>query len=95
MKAVVDSEGRIAIPEQIRDETGLTPGTEVEVRCRDGYVELEPIEEAYRIEERGHFLVGVRVRPGPALTRESTEQTLEEIRLERERAALGPHDSDQ
>lgn len=37
----VDSEGRIAIPEAIRDRLKLTPGTEVEVRVEHGQIIIE------------------------------------------------------
>ncbi|WP_434522824.1 AbrB/MazE/SpoVT family DNA-binding domain-containing protein [Halorubrum sp. AS12] len=39
----VDSKGRIVLPQEVRDRLGITPGTEVDVREKDGkaVVELE------------------------------------------------------
>ena len=36
----VDDEGRVVLPAAIREQAGLIPGTEVEVRYEDGEVRL-------------------------------------------------------
>ena len=89
MKTTIDSAGRLVIPKKIREQAGLKPGMELEVRCRDGRVEVEPAEQPVRLERRGRFLVAVRDGPTPQITLEMVQQTIEDIREERMRAALG------
>jgi len=43
----------------------------------------------YHLERRGRFLVAVSDSPTATLTREMVEKTREQVRRERERAALG------
>jgi AbrB family looped-hinge helix DNA binding protein len=38
----VDLDGRVTIPDDIRDQLKMTPGTEVEVRVENGRVIIEP-----------------------------------------------------
>ena len=42
MRATVDSEGRIRLPDELREESGLQPGTEVELRWCGDHLEAEP-----------------------------------------------------
>ncbi len=42
MKTTIDAAGRLVIPKKIREEAGLKPGTALDVRVRDGVIEIEP-----------------------------------------------------
>lgn len=90
MKTTIDSAGRLVIPKRIREQAGLTPGAELEVRYCNGHVELEVAAANVRLERRGRFLVAVSGDPDSTLTNEMVEQTIEDIRNEREAGSLGP-----
>jgi len=45
----VDSKGRIVLPSEIREQIGLRPGNEVEVRAESGRVVVEPEDTPERI----------------------------------------------
>lgn len=81
MRTTIDSAGRIVIPRDIRRKAALTPGTPVEIRYRDGVVEIEPASGAVRLERRGRFLVLVPDSP-PAepLTVEAVNEILDKVR---------------
>ena len=53
----VNSEGRIRIPEEIRDSLDLTPGTEVTIRQADDTVVIEPGPSPERILDRMETLI--------------------------------------
>ena len=52
MKTTIDAAGRLVIPKRLRDEAGLTTGKELEVRCRDGRIEVAPAESTVRLDRR-------------------------------------------
>jgi AbrB family looped-hinge helix DNA binding protein len=83
MKTTIDPEGRLVIPEEIRRLAGLRPGTEVEVRWRDGLVEIEPDVLPVRLERRGRLLVAVPELPVEPLTDEVVEATRQALLDER------------
>jgi AbrB family looped-hinge helix DNA binding protein len=86
MKATIDAEGRLLIPEEIRDQAGLEPGTEVNIRFEDGHVEIEPKRATVRLVREGHALVAVF----PDTTEQLPEDIVDRIReeIERERAGF-------
>ncbi|PSP80328.1 AbrB/MazE/SpoVT family DNA-binding domain-containing protein [Halobacteriales archaeon QS_4_69_225] len=53
----VDSKGRIALPETVRERLEITPGTEVTVREEDGKIVVEPAEDPDAVIERMERLV--------------------------------------
>jgi AbrB family looped-hinge helix DNA binding protein len=53
----VDSKGRIVLPQEVREQLGITPGTEVEVRNEDGKVVVEPEDDPDEILSRMERLV--------------------------------------
>jgi len=53
----VDPDGRIALPEDVREQVSISPGTEVDVREDDGKVIIEPENDPERILERMDALV--------------------------------------
>lgn len=83
MKIAIDSAGRLVIPKEIRREAHLKPGDELEVRCREGRIELEPAPLAVHLVRKGELLVAVPVTKIGELTRETVEGTRRTLRAER------------
>jgi AbrB family looped-hinge helix DNA binding protein len=86
MKTTIDAAGRIVIPKEIRRLARLGAGAEVDVRWREGLIEIEPARQAVRLVRDGPLLVAVAEGEATPVT---TEQ-IEEIRaaLLRERSDL-------
>jgi AbrB family looped-hinge helix DNA binding protein len=75
----MDAAGRLVIPREIRREAALEPGTPLEVRWRDGVIEIEPQPLAVTLERRGRLLVArprTNVRSLRSATVERTRQAL-------------------
>lgn len=75
MESTIDAAGRLVIPREIRREAALEPGTPLEVRFRDGVIEIEPQPLAVKLERKGRLLVA---RPGtkvPVLRTATVEAT--------------------
>ena len=85
MKTTMDGAGRLVIPKEIRREARLAPGAPLEVRWRDGRVEIEPAPAPVRLQRRGRLLVAVPKEKLPPLAAETVEQT--RTRLLDERSA--------
>lgn len=83
----MDSAGRLVIPKEIRREARIEPGTPLDVRWKDGRIEIEPAQAQVRLERRGKLLVAVPVGKMPKLTHEMVERTRAAIHRERDTAA--------
>ena len=57
MTTTMDAAGRLVIPREIRRKASLEPGVPLEVRCRDGVIEIEPQPLAVTLERRGRLLI--------------------------------------
>jgi AbrB family looped-hinge helix DNA binding protein len=57
MITTMDAAGRLVIPREIRREAALEPDTPLEVRWRDGVIEIEPQPLAVTLERKGRLLV--------------------------------------
>jgi AbrB family looped-hinge helix DNA binding protein len=59
MTVTMDSAGRLVIPKQVRVDAGLLPGVPLEIRCRDGRIEIQPAARKVRHigKGRGAFAV--------------------------------------
>ncbi len=95
MRTTIDSAGRLVIPESLREEAGIEPGMELDVRYCDGHIELEPAPApapapamTYHLERRGHFLVAVPDGETAVLTPEIVEDTITRVRAERDEAVM-------
>jgi AbrB family looped-hinge helix DNA binding protein len=83
MKTTIDRAGRLVIPKDVRREAGIQPGMPLEVRCREGRIEIEPVPLPVRFVRKGRLLVA-EPRPRVAeLTPETVERTLTRLRRER------------
>ena len=80
MQTTIDAAGRVVIPKSIRDSLGLTGGQTIEIRERDGAVEIEPAATPMRLEKRGGHLVAVPEHELPVLRDALVRATLERIR---------------
>ena len=81
MTVTMDSAGRVVLPKAIRERAQLKPGTALEVRVVDGRIELEPASATVRIEKKGDVWVATPTTPGPVLTQEQVDATLDAIRM--------------
>ena len=80
MRTTIDGAGRIVIPKRIRDEAGLTPGTEVDVELHDGRIEIEPAYTPARVVMRdGHAVIETDIEM-PPITAEEVREILDRIR---------------
>lgn len=81
MTSTIDSAGRIVIPRDVREAAGLEPGVPLEIRVRDGRVEIEPMPRAVRVVRRGRLSVAVPVEEsGERLTNEQVRRTTDAVR---------------
>ena len=80
IQTTIDSAGRLALPETVRDQAGIQPGMTLEISVQDGRIEIEPVPCDVRIVQRGPLYVAVPVEGGPALTEETVERVRREIR---------------
>jgi len=78
MKTTIDGAGRIVIPKSLRERLGFTPGDPLEIRERDGLVEIGPIATPMSlVSGRGGGLVAVPGQPLPPLTDQLVRETLD------------------
>ena len=80
MITTMDRAGRLVIPSDVRREAALAPGTPLEVRYRDGVIEIEPQPIAVTIARKGRLLVAAPVGQTPVLSAASVERTRRALR---------------
>jgi AbrB family looped-hinge helix DNA binding protein len=81
----MDAAGRLVIPSDIRREAALEPGVPLDVRWRDGVIEIEPRPLAVTLERKGRLLVA-KPRAGVMRLRSATvERTRRDIATRRSR----------
>jgi AbrB family looped-hinge helix DNA binding protein len=85
MKTTIDSAGRLVIPKALRRQAGIEPGMPLDVRVKDGHIEIEPSMAHIELERRGRFLVAVPDMEAPPLTNDEVEDIRETLRQERAR----------
>lgn len=78
--ASLDAAGRLTVPEPIRRKAGLIPGMTLEIRFRNGRVEIEPAPRAVRIVKKGKVYVAEPLEPSEPLTQEIVRETQKAIR---------------
>jgi len=83
MKTTIDSAGRLVIPKEIRRDAGLKPGALLEIRWRQGLIEIEPAPLPVKLKKRGRFLVAVPEKSVESLRGETVEQTRRLLRRDR------------
>jgi AbrB family looped-hinge helix DNA binding protein len=85
MITTMDRAGRLVIPSEVRREAAVVPGTPLEVRCRDGVIEIEPQLVSVTLARKGRLLVATPGRRTPALRTSVVEHTRQAIRSPRRR----------
>jgi AbrB family looped-hinge helix DNA binding protein len=83
MRSTIDSAGRLVIPKEIRDKAQIRPGLPLEVRLREGRIEIEPAPLEITIRRRGRLAVAVPSKAVPPLTSETVEESRRRLRRER------------
>jgi len=83
MITTIDSAGRLVIPSKIRREAALEPGMPLEVRWRDGVIEIEAQPLPVRLERKGRLLIASPADKVPALRTATVERTRQEIAARR------------
>ncbi|MFH1463118.1 MAG: AbrB/MazE/SpoVT family DNA-binding domain-containing protein [Pseudomonadota bacterium] len=83
MSTAIDFAGRLVIPKAVRDAAGIAPGTPLEVRYRDGRIEIEPAPLDIKIETVGGVAVASPSSPVPVLSADTVTATRDRLREER------------
>lgn len=76
----MDSAGRVVIPKPVRERLGLKGGEVLELREREGRIELEPATTPMTLAKTNSGLVAMPERRLPPLTDEIVRATLERSR---------------
>jgi AbrB family looped-hinge helix DNA binding protein len=86
-KLTLDKAGRVVLPKPLRDELELAAGDTLELESRGEQITLRPVRGSAPLrKERGVWVY----RTGKPLTAATTNQTLREIREERDHAHTKP-----
>ena len=80
MHTTIDAAGRVVIPKSMRESLGLAGGRQIEIREREGVIEIEPAATPMRLEKRRGRLVSFPDRELPPLTDDLVRATLERTR---------------
>jgi AbrB family looped-hinge helix DNA binding protein len=80
MKNAIDSAGRVVIPKALRDSLGLHSGRRVEIRERDGHIEIEAASSPMTLVRRGRRVAARAARGIAPLTDEAVRETIERTR---------------
>lgn len=87
MKTTIDQAGRLVIPKDIRRESGIKPGMQLEIRWENGVIAITPAPLPVKLERKGRLLVAVPVKTISPLSTETVERTRKALRNERSRAS--------
>jgi AbrB family looped-hinge helix DNA binding protein len=80
MKSTIDGAGRVVIPKSLRQRLGLTGGEALDIRERDGRIEIEPAATSMALVERKGTSAAVPEEDLPPLTDDIVRETLERTR---------------
>lgn len=80
MRTTIDSAGRIVVPKPLRDALGLVGGEQLEIRARDGTLEVDVIPVPMHLEERDGVPSAIPSEPLPALTAQQVREIVERVR---------------
>jgi AbrB family looped-hinge helix DNA binding protein len=83
MTTTIDAAGRVVLPKALREEARLSPGVPVEIRCRDGIIEIEPAPLPVSLTRRGRLIVATPDARVPVLTTTAVEATRQRLRKDR------------
>ena len=80
MRVTIDRAGRVVVPKRLRDELKLEAGTTLEIRAREGRIELEPVTVPMRLVRRGKGLVATTTEPLPGIGADEVRAVIESQR---------------
>jgi AbrB family looped-hinge helix DNA binding protein len=80
MRSTIDGAGRVVIPKSLRERLGLQGGEVLDIRERDGRIEIEPAPTPMRLAEREGTAAAVPEEDLPPLTDEIVRETVERTR---------------
>jgi AbrB family looped-hinge helix DNA binding protein len=80
MRSTIDGAGRVVIPKSLRERLGLQGGEALDIRERDGRIEIEPAPTPMRLAERGGAAAAIPEEDLPPLTDEIVRETVERTR---------------
>jgi AbrB family looped-hinge helix DNA binding protein len=80
MRISIDTAGRVVIPKELRERLGLRRGRAIEIRERDGRIEIEPAPTLMALVQRAGGAVAVPREKLPPLTDDMVRETLERTR---------------
>jgi AbrB family looped-hinge helix DNA binding protein len=80
MKTTIDRAGRVVIPKAIREAVHIRPGADLEIRARDGRIEIEPLPLDVKLVKRGRLTVAIPTKPVPPLTAADVAATISVVR---------------
>lgn len=85
MITTIDGAGRLVIPREIRREAAIEPGVPLDVRWRDGVIEIEPQPLPITLTRKGRLLVASPATPVPPLRTATVERTRRALTARRDR----------
>jgi AbrB family looped-hinge helix DNA binding protein len=80
MRSTIDGAGRVVIPKPLRERLGLQGGEALDIRERDGRIEIEPAATPMRLAGRRETTTAVPEEDLPPLTDEIVRETVERTR---------------
>jgi AbrB family looped-hinge helix DNA binding protein len=80
MRITIDQAGRLIVPKPLRDALSLEGGTTLEIRAREGRLELEPVAVPMRLIRRGKGLVATTDEPLPKIGPDEVRAVIESLR---------------
>jgi len=83
MITTMDSAGRLVIPGPVRREAALEPGVPLDVRWRDGVIEIEPRPLTVTLRRRGRLLVATPTSKVRSLRGDTVERTRQDVSARR------------
>lgn len=86
MRATLDNAGRIVLPKPLRDELHLLPGDAVEIESSGEDITLRPVRGQAQLRKKHGIWV---YRAGEPLSASTVENTIRQIRRERDAQNLG------
>jgi AbrB family looped-hinge helix DNA binding protein len=87
MRTTIDRAGRLVIPRDIRRESGIKPGMQLEIRWEKGSIAITPAPLAVNLERKGRLLVAVPTKDTSPLASATVERTRRALRKERSGAS--------
>jgi AbrB family looped-hinge helix DNA binding protein len=85
-RLTVDKAGRVVLPKPVRDELRLRPGDSLELESTEEQIVLRPIRGTMPLRKKQGVWV---FRAGEPLSAETVNQTIAEVRRERDLSNLG------